>query len=82
MGTARWERWRRSALDAIRALSKEDFNREMILSGLTAAYERAGEPEHSRLTRTSSSPSPTTTAVAATTTPMTFGAASALTALP
>ena len=44
MTSGRWDRWRRSARDALEALRHEDPKRQLISSGLTAAYERAGEP--------------------------------------
>jgi hypothetical protein len=44
MSSGRWDRWRRSAVDALKALPHENRSERMIASGLTAAYERAGEP--------------------------------------
>jgi UDP-2,3-diacylglucosamine pyrophosphatase LpxH len=44
MRNSRWDRWRRSALDALKALPHGDRKARMIRSGLAAAYDRAGDP--------------------------------------
>jgi UDP-2,3-diacylglucosamine pyrophosphatase LpxH len=48
-GTTRWQRWRRAAWDALRALPHGDRKQRMIYGGLTAAHERAGEPQRFEL---------------------------------
>jgi len=44
MGTSRWDRWQRSAGDALKSLRHKDATSQMIRLGLTAARERSGEP--------------------------------------